>query len=244
MILGEIKNNKNSFQFKQFTVEQAKTAMKVGTDGVLLGAWTDFSQAEKVLDIGTGTGLIALMAAQQCEAEITAVEIEKSAAEQAKRNFENSLWKKRLTIINLSLSDFVQQNNYKYDVIVCNPPFFTNSLKNPNAERSLARHNDSMPFDELLKYSSELLAVKSRLSLILPAEIEFEFLKTAKKNGLFPNKITGVSSNPQMPVKRILIEFSKEKISPKKNYISIETCERHSYSDEYINLTREFYLKM
>ncbi len=234
------------FQFKQFQIKQEKTAMKVGTDGVLLGAWADFSNSKSILDIGTGTGLIALMAAQKTtNSEITAIEIEENAFLQAKENFEQSVWNKRITLINSSFQDFVKNSNKKFDFIVCNPPFFSNSLKNPNIAKSMARHNDFLPFQDLFGGVENCLNENGKFSLIFPSDSINFVIKIANDNNLFCSKITYVKPNPDKEPKRILIEFSKFKTCQiVSNIISIETGVRHNYSQEYINLTKDFYLKM
>jgi len=246
LLLNFQKNNKKhaSFKCKKFTVEQSETAMKVGTDGVLLGAWADFSNARNILDIGTGTGLIALMAAQRSNAEITAIEIEKNAAIQALSNFQNSPWSLRLTLETISLADFFLQNTAKFDSIVCNPPYFSNSLKNPDSDRTLARHNDTLPLDDLLKLSEQMLSPAGKLSIILPGDTKNAIFKSCEKYGLFVNKLTEVKPNPHKEIKRILLEISKKNNTLQQNILCIELAERHCYSDDYINLTKDFYLKM
>ena len=161
------------FKFKQFSVNQDNCAMKVGTDGVLLGAWCDVESAKMVLDIGTGTGLIALMIAQRTDcALIDAVEIDKSAYVQASGNFKDSRWCGRIGVFNLDFKQYVDECNTKYDLIVSNPPYFENSLKSSNLERTMARHTDSLSFDELLHGASMLLSESGIISLIVPNGVD------------------------------------------------------------------------
>jgi len=140
----------SGFEFKQFKVEQHKAAMKVGTDGVLLGAWSPVNEARRILDVGAGTGLIALMMAQRSEAIIDAVEISKSAYEEAKSNFEHSPWRDRLTVFHSDFHLFADRSCAPYDLIVSNPPYFVNSLNTRNADLSIARHNDRLSFNQLI----------------------------------------------------------------------------------------------
>lgn len=230
-----------SFQFKHFTITQDNTAMKVGTDGVLLGAWSNHN-GNHFLDIGTGTGLIALMLAQRnSTAVIDAIEIDKAAAEQAKDNFNNSTWSERLTILNSSIQDFKPAK--KYDLIVCNPPFFINSTKAPNQSRTTARHNDDLPFDELINTVKRLLSTKGIFSVILPIEEGNQLIDIANKEHLNLNRKCIVKPNPNKNPKRILMEFSFVPSETKEEEITIETENRHEYTKEYITLTKDFYLK-
>ncbi len=232
------------FQFKEFKIEQDKAAMKVGTDGVLLGAWADTNKIKTALDIGTGTGLIALMIAQRNpNAEIIAIDIDENACQQAFDNFRASPWADRLTVHHLSLSRFAELHQTKFDLIVSNPPFFINSLKSDNNSRSAARHNDSLPYSELLKISSSLNTEDGRFSIIVPHEFENELM--SKNMNYHYNLIRGmrVQGNINKPTVRSLLEFGK-------NYggsyvfdtLIIEEERRHAYSDKYKALTRDFYL--
>ncbi len=155
----------NYFQFKQFLIRQEKSAMRIGTDGVLLGAWTDTSHSENILDIGTGTGLIAIMLAQRSNAKITGVEIEVQAANEAIQNGENSPWPDRIDIVHSPFQKFAAETCDKFDTIVSNPPYFTNAVKNRQDEKSLARHNHLLPFNELLQGVSKILSNDGKLSL-------------------------------------------------------------------------------
>jgi tRNA1Val (adenine37-N6)-methyltransferase len=229
------------FRFKQFTVHHDLCAMKVGTDGVLLGAWTDCRNTKTILDVGCGSGLIALMLAQRSEAEIDAVDIDKNACEQSEINFRNSPFSERLNVYH---SDFnLYSATRKYDLIVSNPPYFVRSLKSPDSGRCSARHTEKLRFEDLFEKSIQLLTDNGKLSLILPADA-FDLIQAiASRNHLFLSRKTTVKPLAASPPKRILLEYSKEKKPLIENELSIENSHR-TYSDEYIELTGEFYLGM
>lgn len=233
------------FQFKQFTIQQDKTAMKVGTDGVLLGAWVDIKpEVFSVLDIGAGTGLIALMVAQRCNAElIDAVELNDEAYEQTVDNFETSDWGDRLFCYHASLTEFVDEIEDKYDLIVSNPPFYTSTFKELPDDRAMARHSESLPYDELLKGVAKLLAENGSCAFIIPYEEEDNFIAIVKEYQLFPNRITRVKGTENSTIKRSLLQFSflENKIIEDELIIEIE---RHKYTSKYIELVKDFYLKM
>lgn len=231
------------FHFKKFSIDDSKAAMKVGTDAVLLGAWAKCENETRILDIGTGSGIIALMMAQRNEGiPVDAVEIEHDAADIAKQNFQLSPWAGQINVYNQSISDFVWQTNYKYSLIVCNPPFFTNSLKTPGKARNLARHNDSLPVTELLEISSRLLSKEGKAAFILPAKAFEYWLNEAEKYKLFPERITNVNSSSAHKPHRVLVEFITEKQNEiiKSEFI-IYSSEK-IYSFEYQDLTKDFYL--
>ena len=233
------------FQFKQFTIQQDRTAMKVGTDGVLLGAWVDLkSEVFSVLDIGAGTGLIALMVAQRCNAElIDAVELNDDAYEQTVDNFEISDWGDRLFCYHASLEEFADEIDDTYDLIISNPPFYTSTFKELSDDRAMARHSESLPYDELLRNTSKLLSEKGSCAFIIPNEEEINFIAIAKEYQLFPNRITRVKGTENSPIKRSLLQFSflENKIIEDELIIEIE---RHKYTSKYIELVKDFYLKM
>ena len=232
------------FHFKQFTIHQEKTAMKVGTDGVLLGAWIPVENEYSILDIGTGTGLIALMLAQRSDAEqIDALEIEDAAYEQAVENFENSDWSDRLFCYHASLKDFSDEMDEPYDLIVSNPPFYTDDYQSEDEKRSQARFETAVPFEVLIKYSSQLLSDKGHLALIIPFKEEVKVVAIAKENKLFPEKITRVRGTFQSAIKRSLILFSSAEKNPEIDELVIEIS-RHQYTDEYKELVKDFYLKL
>ena len=234
--------NRKAFKFKQFSIFQDKTAMKVGTDGVLLGAWTDLQNASTILDIGTGTGLIALMMAQRNQqAIIEAIEIDENAFLQAQENFTNAIFHSRLTVEYSSLQNFFP--NKKYDVIVSNPPFFTvNDLVNFDA-RKQARQQEMLTFSDLLEKTATLLNKEGRACFIIPSDQKDVFCELALQNGLKLAKIVYVKGNYSTPIKRVLLEFSFETKQIMEETLIIEE-ERHQYTQEYIELTKDFYLKM
>jgi tRNA1Val (adenine37-N6)-methyltransferase len=233
------------FQFKQFTVKQDKTAMKVGTDGVLLGAWAPVHHNPfSVLDIGAGTGLIALMLAQRTHAEqIDALEIDVDAYEQAVENFENSPWGDRLFCYHAGLDEFIDEPEDEYDLIVSNPPFYSEDYKTESQQRDLARFQDAMPFEELIEAADLFLSENGIFAIILPYKEEEKFIALAKESALYPTQITRVKGTPTSEIKRSLLAFSRNE-SPqiKTDQLTIE-FERHVYTPEYIELTKEFYLK-
>ncbi|MEM6687476.1 MAG: methyltransferase [Bacteroidota bacterium] len=233
------------FRFKQFTIAQDKTAMKVGTDGVLLGAWASVEgNPFSILDIGAGTGLIALQLAQRSHAEvIDAIEIDDNAYEQAVENFENSPWSDRLFCYHAGLDEFVDEIDDKYDLIVSNPPFYTENYKTENTQRDRARFADALPFEELLAGVSHLLEPTGTFHTIIPFKEYDHFIHLAEANHLFPYKTCHVQGNPKANYKRSLISFSKEKTTHTQEELVIEK-ERHQYTEAYILLTKDFYLKI
>ncbi len=233
------------FQFKQFTVEQDRCAMKIGTDGVLLGAWVSLKNNPfSILDIGAGTGIIALQLAQRSNAEmIDALEIDDHAYEQCVDNFENSPWGDRLFCYHASLAELVEEIDDKYDLIISNPPFYSEDYKTTNESRDVARFNDSLPFDELIESASLLLSDEGVFAVIIPRKEEEQFIKMAAEVNLIPKRICRVRGNEASEEKRSLLEFSFENIQPKFENLTIETS-RHNYTEDYKNLVQEFYLKM
>ena len=233
------------FQFKQFSVNQDQCAMKIGTDGVLLGAWTSIENNPfSVLDIGAGTGVLSLMLAQRCDAQvIEALEIDDNAYEQCVENFEDSLWNDRLFCYHASLEEFSEEIEDTYDLIICNPPFYSEDYKTENVQRDLARFQDAMPFEHLLESVSTLLSEMGSFSTIIPFSEEKKFISLAKQAALFPKRILNVRGNPSTEIKRSLIEFSFVNQDVEILELVIETA-RHQYTEDYINLTQDFYLKM
>ncbi|MEF3077867.1 tRNA1(Val) (adenine(37)-N6)-methyltransferase [Winogradskyella poriferorum] len=233
------------FKFKQFTIKQDRCAMKIGTDGVLLGAWTSVKHNPfSILDIGSGTGILSLMIAQRSYAEqIEAIEIDDDAYEQCSENFENSPWNDRLFCYHASLLEFVEEVEDAFDLIICNPPFYSEDYKTENKSRDLARFNDAMPFKHIIYAVAHLLAEDGLFSIVIPKKEEDDFVALANTIGLFPQRILHVRGNPDADVKRSLIEFSYTQKEVETSELIIET-ERHNYTKVYINLTKDFYLKM
>ena len=241
------------FRFKRFRIEQGGSAMKVGTDGVLLGAWSRIvPEQSRLLDIGTGTGLIALMMAQRreiCDAEsgfrVEALEIDEASAVQARENVEASPWADAVRVIPESLQHFTARYaGPGYDHIVSNPPYFVDSLRCPDPARSAARHADTLPFHELIDCVSRLLAPEGIFSVILPPEGMECLMALASERGLSLWRRTVVVPAPGLPVKRVLAEFGKKMEGcPVENVLAISTPDRSDFSEEYKTLTRDFYLK-
>jgi tRNA1Val (adenine37-N6)-methyltransferase len=231
-----------AFQFKQFAVDDDQSTMKIGTDAVLLGSWSNIENAEHILDIGSGSGIIALMLAQRSNAFVDAVEIDKSSAQQAARNFEKSPWKNKMKIYHTSFQDFSVCNTKTYDLIVSNPPFFIEALKSEDVYRNLARHTDTLSFEDLMKGISKHLSPKGKVCVILPVSESISFKLIAELNGVFCNYQTGVISKKGLPPYRLLMEFSKLKTDLKEDSLCILN-EDLSYTEEFKYLTKDFYLK-
>lgn len=235
------------FRFKQFSVQQDKCAMKIGTDGVLLGAWAHPKNAFSILDIGSGTGIISLQMAQKSYAEvIDAIELDANAFEQTVENFEQSDWGDRLFCYHASLQEFSKEmQDEEYDFIISNPPFYNSTFKSEEVseERALARHTESLSFDVLLNATANLLSKLGECAFIIPYEREEEFLALAHKVNLFPNRITRVKGSQEASIKRSLLQLSFKSTTPKISELIIE-IERHIYTPAYIDIVKDFYLKM
>lgn len=235
---------KDFFHFKQFSVCHKHSSMKVGTDGVLLGAWASVNGIQSVLDIGTGTGVIALMIAQRTGpmVRIDAVELNERAAQDAENNFRQSPWQSKLTLHPISIQEFSSGNTY--DLIITNPPFFNNSYKPPDKNRQLARHTDLLSFTELLAVSFNLLIKPSgRLAIILPFTESQAFKVLAQSFSLHCIRECTFRTRNHKPIERVLMEFSFQSYTPEVESLCLyETHE--TWTAEYKNLTREFYLKI
>lgn len=218
--------------------------MKVGIDGVLLGAWAPVENAVKVLDIGTGSGLIALMIAQRkSNAGIDAIDIDEGAFNQSRLNFLNSPWKDRLNTYHLDLHDFISVNNTNYDLIVANPPFFNDSLKAPERNRSVARHTESLTHESLISHAAQILNKTGRICLILPVNEALQCVKMAEAMQLYCYQKCYVKSLPEKAPHRILLEFGFEIKRTIESSITIE-LERRVYTPEFSLMLRDFYLKL
>jgi len=230
------------FRFKQFTINQDKCAFKVGTDGVLLGACADIEGKKRILDIGTGTGLIALMLAQRCDSEITAIEPDCDSFSQASDNINNCKWSSRIRIENCSLQDFNPEDS-GFDLIVSNPPYFIGSLKNPDPVKSKVRHNDNLTHSDILKGSSRLLHKDGLLQLILPYDEGNIFIAEAQEHGFYCNTILKIRPLPSSEIRRMILGFGRKRIKPVESFLTIEKGKRYDFTQEYVNLTKDFYLK-
>ena len=230
------------FRFKQFEIYQDKTAMKVGTDGVLLGAWSNLQSGNKILDIGTGTGLIALMLAQRFpESYITAIELDDDAFHQAIENFTNSKFSNQICGVNSSLQSF--SSDQKFDLIVSNPPFFILNDRVDFDARKQARQQETLTFEDLLFHTANLLTTQGTACFIIPYDLEDNFIALAAQHNLYPNEIVHVKGNINSLIKRSLINLSFTEKDKSISELIIEV-ERHQYTNAYINLTKDFYLKM
>ncbi len=230
------------FRFKQFSVVNDKTAMKVGTDGVLLGAWCDVEGAKRVLDVGTGCGLIALMVAQRNrDAHIEAIDIDPNAITEAMTNITTSPWSDRVKAKCVDFNDFAAQE--PYDLIVSNPPFFTENVMAPERCRNMARHSVTLTLDQLISHSKHLLAHNGRLAFIYPAEQDLSVRRCAVKHAMSIKRFTSVVPVEGSAAKRTLWELSKGPTNTVVEEIIIKVS-TSSYSQQYIDLTRDFYLKM
>lgn len=229
------------FQFKQFYIKQDKCAMKIGTDGVLLGAWTLPLGAKYILDIGTGSGLIALMIAQKSLSLIDALDIDSNAFNQAKENFVTSPWSDRLSCFDIAVQDYLIKTDKKYDLIISNPPYFINSPKSNTDARTTARHMDeSLSPEDLARCVYNLLEDGGRFNVILPLREGNLFTTIAEKTRLYCNKLTRVYTKPDKSEKRLLMTFSKKRseVETEKLYIQNDKGE---YTQEFISLTSPYY---
>lgn len=246
---------KDQFDFKQFSIRQERCAMKVGTDGVLIGAWLHSNQSScsQILDIGAGTGLISLMLAQRFPAaQIMAVEIDQQAAEQCQENFEASPWRSRLTILPHSLSDaeslFCIGQHPMFDHIVSNPPFFNATLKPEDEGRAVARHKDALPVAEIAAFAQHWLSPTGLLSLIYPTNYHEEVMTECIMNGMKPIRMCDVYTKVGKPCKRQMASFCRVNNKEESSMLAREELairkENGEYSDEYRHLVEDFYLRL
>lgn len=232
---------KSHFKFKHFTICHDRCAMKVGTDGVLLGAWTEVAQnASRILDIGTGSGLIAIMLAQKCNADISGIDIDSDAIGQAIENGENTCWSNRLHFLQDDILKYRPHSGFH--LIVCNPPFFENALLSPDEKRSKARHCDSLPFDELIRKAYELLEPDGLFNVVLPATTAEEFAFKAWEVGLNLYKKCVVHTRPATSPKRTLLSLKKGYASYPGTIPLYIYNEDGTYTEEYKHLTEDYYL--
>lgn len=231
------------FNFKQFSVRNSLAAMKVGTDGVLLGAWCDVRNARKVLDVGTGTGLISLMVAQRNnEAVIDAIEIDYAASEEAAHNVANSPWADRILVINADFSEYTPR--CKYDLIVSNPPYFSNGILPPDNSRMIARHCKTLTYDLLISKAASILVPGGGICIITPFEADNDITSLVSLNNLHICRKTFVRPKPNAKFKRILWQIGDEPCETIVDELQIEKENHHEYTSQYIDLTKDFYLKM
>ena len=233
------------FQFKQFTIQQDKTAMKVGTDGVLLGAWVSVDhQPQTILDIGTGTGLIALQLAQRTDAPlIDAVEIDHDAYEQCVENFEASPWSDRLFCYHASIQEYASEMEEEYDLIISNPPFFVDGPTSGDFSRDTARFDDSLPLEHLLVCALHLLSAEGRFALIISSDREQEIMELAHKHELHLSRRCRLQGRPDAAFKRSLLEFTIFDTGLIEEKLSLRD-DTGNWSDAYLQLVYPFYLDL
>ncbi len=235
------------FQFKQFSISDENTAMKIGTDGILLGSWVYVDKATKILDIGAGTGVIAIMSAQKNQtAKITAIEIDDNAILDAHQNIQNCPWKNRIVLIHTALQTYDNEITEQVDCIISNPPFFEKSQKASTDSRIKARHTDSLHYIDLLRFAQKWLTDDGTLNLILPTEQGYECIECSSDFDLKPIRICEVHPIPVKPAHRLLISFARTSANDEveKSKLIIETgIVRHEYTEEYKKVCKEFYLK-
>ncbi|MTI24555.1 methyltransferase [Fulvivirga kasyanovii] len=239
-----MKRRKGQFDFKQFSIKQECSAMKVGTDGVLLGAWTNVTGSKTVLDIGTGTGLIALMIAQRNPvASIHAIEIDQASAAEALTNVSHSPWADRVKVFHESIQDFSAHATHAYDLIVSNPPFFNSGTASPSANRHQARHTGQLPQKDLIQTVAGLLSDQGRFSVIIPVTESDNFISMAADYGLHPCHITTFFPKAHKPSERHLIEFTRTE-GPAREDRLVQYLEHGEWTEGYKNLTRDFHIKL
>jgi len=228
------------FKFKKFNIQQNHAAMKIGTDGILIGAWSNSSEKKNALDIGSGTGVISLIIAQRFDdIKVDSLENSKNAIIDAKQNIKNCIWHKNINLIEKDFNKF--KPVVKYDLIVSNPPYFINSLKPINTDRSNARHESSLSYKKILKFSIDHLSNLGSLNIILPYDQLDKALSTSKAIGLNLKRTCTVYPKPNKPPHRVLLEFSKINSKTIEEELIIEEFGRHKYSKDYKKLTRDFY---
>lgn len=236
---------KPAFNFKQFSIVQDHCVMKLNTDGVLLGAWCNVDKKQSILDIGTGTGIIALMVAQRAAqgVQITALDIDEGACIDARTNVANSPFSHVIEVNQIAVQDFARTDVPSFDLIISNPPFFTGGTFSANENKANVRHAIKLPHGELLHAVQRLLSEEGSFALILPYLEGLRMIELAARSNLHAKRITEVISKTGRPIERLLIEFTKKRQECVKNQLVIHDQDKGYYHDDYIELTRDFYLK-
>lgn len=230
------------FQFKQFIIHQDQCAMKVGTDGVLLGSWVDIPENGKVLDVGCGTGILSLMIAQRSKNTIIeGIEIDPSAANQALENKNISKWSNQITIESANFFEWSKKGTNKYDLIICNPPFYNEGPKSSSISRDKARSNTMFKLSDFITTSKKIITHIGSIAIIIPFNQQADLNTYSLENSLYLKRICYLYPTPSKPCHRIMVQLSTIKSTIKEEHIIIESNGRHQYSEEYKNLTKEFY---
>jgi tRNA1Val (adenine37-N6)-methyltransferase len=229
------------FRFKQFSISQSRAAMKVGTDGVLLGAWAEIRNGADVLDIGTGTGLIALMLRQRCKCSITAIDIEPGACADALQNAAGSLWDTDIKVLNISAQE-LSAAGIKYDLVISNPPYFATALPTSSKERDLARYSGSLSVQELVECSNIMMRKTGSIALILPQAVFHRAAAEIEKTGMSIYRKCSIVPYPGKAPKRIMLQAGYLRKEVEISELVIESGGRHNYSAGYKELTKDFYL--
>ena len=233
----------NYFKFKQFTVHQEHAPFKITTDSVMLGAWSNFEGAKNIIDIGAGTGILSLMAAKRTEAQVVAIEPDAGSFMQAGLNFSGSPWHNRITLIKTRVQDYFPATGLLFDCVITNPPFFVDSLPNPDPGKATARHSLNLSHRELLEAALRLMTPSGTLQMVLPVNEAGQFIEMSASVGLYCQRKLIVKPTPATPPSRVLMTLCREQRLVEEATIVIEKEGRHHYSDEYVSLTKEFYLK-
>lgn len=244
-MLKEKNTESKPFTFKQFKIHQDKCAMKVGTDGVLLGAWADTEGANSILDIGTGTGVIAIMLAQKTESKdvlVHAVEIDDAAVEQARDNMANAPFASRLSVFHDSIQEFAKKHTIKYDLVVSNPPFFTGGTLSSNGDKTNVRHTVKLPHGDLLNATRELLDKNGRFCVILPLIEGLRFIEIARSYGFYLTRRSDVRPKQDKGIERLLLQFELSNRTFSHDELIIQNSrDERDYSEGYRELTKDFY---
>jgi len=215
--------------------------MKVGVDSVMLGAWTNAENMNSVLDVGTGTGLLALMLAQKTKAQITAIEMDENAFNQALENVVASKWADRVEVLHIPFQEFVKKTKKRFELIICNPPYFSGSLKSPKKQRNTARHDDDLKLGDLFLGAKQILSKNGSLNLIYPYLQKEQLCSVAKQYGFYPAKVLQLKANEKKEPYRFVVQLVLQKTDVKTKVLEIRNTETNDYSEEFKLLTKDFY---